>query len=288
MMLRTGVFSRFEGLFPLYGLAGLLIILVAEILMFRGVEPVATWFTPIVWSGYILFADALALKRYGSSLLHDQPREFAMMIPLSVGIWLIFEAYNLHLNNWHYIGVPPPPWRYLGFFWSFATILPGVLETAQFLSPPGQATQSQAQGRAVPPALLISMFMVGLILLIVPLLLPHEVARYLFGMVWLGFIFLVEPANYRLGVPSLLRDWVRGDFRKIGELLLAGLICGFLWEFWNFWAHGKWIYDVPVVSQIKIFEMPILGFIGFPPFALELYSMYYFLKYWLNRMGARI
>jgi hypothetical protein len=49
------------------------------------------------------------------------------------------------------------------------------------------------------------------------------------------------------------------------------LICGGLWEFWNFWASAKWIYTVPWVGEVKLFEMPVLGFFGFPPFAEECY-----------------
>lgn len=273
---------------PLYGLAGLLIILVAEILMLRGIEPVATWFTPIVWTGYIFFVDGLVWKITGSSLIHDRRREFLMMLPLSVGIWLIFEAYNLHLRNWHYLGVPPAPWRYIGFFWSFATIAPGILETAALLQAVGWISPPSTARPAMPRHWQYGLFVLGAALLIIPLLLSSSQARYLFGMVWLGFIFLLEPINYRLGAESLLADWRQGDWHRTRNLLVAGLICGFLWEFWNFWAHAKWIYDVPILSQLKIFEMPILGFLGFPPFALEVFSMYQFIKYWLNLIGARV
>jgi hypothetical protein len=55
--------------------------------------------------------------------------------------------------------------------------------------------------------------------------------------------------------------------------LVAGAICGLLWEFWNFWALTKWVYDIPYVGWLKVFEMPILGFLGFPPFAVECYVM---------------
>ncbi len=48
-----------------------------------------------------------------------------------------------------------------------------------------------------------------------------------------------------------------------------------LWEFWNYWAATKWTYTVPYLGDVKIFEMPILGYLGFPPFALECYAMYH-------------
>ncbi len=56
-------------------------------------------------------------------------------------------------------------------------------------------------------------------------------------------------------------------------LLIAGALCGFLWEMWNFRAGAKWIYTVPYVGFLKVFEMPLLGFLGFPPFAVECYTM---------------
>jgi len=71
----------------------------------------------------------------------------------------------------------------------------------------------------------------------------------------------------------LLGQLSRGDARPASRLLLAGVICGGLWEFWNFWAYTKWLYTVPYLEHVKWFEMPPLGFLGFPPFALECYVL---------------
>jgi hypothetical protein len=60
--------------------------------------------------------------------------------------------------------------------------------------------------------------------------------------------------------------------------LAAGLICGLWWEAWNYFAITKWVYTLPVLNFWKVFEMPLLGFLGFPPFALECAVMYNFLK----------
>ena len=35
---------------------------------------------------------------------------------------------------------------------------------------------------------------------------------------------------------------------------------------------------MPWVGEVKLFEMPLLGFLGFPPFAVECYVMAHFLK----------
>ena len=219
----------------LYGWVGLGTILVAEICLFARQPFVAKWFTPIIWTGYILFADALVLRLRGHSLLNNRPREALMLVWISVGGWLLFEVYNLRLWNWFYVGVPEHPvergWAYL---WSFATIMPGMFETADVLEGLGFVRNLRVNPRPFSPGLLAGGFVVGLASVTIPPLLPVPIARYTFGFVWLGFILLLEPINMRLGVDSPLADWRDGDPGPALRFLAAGLVCGFLWEFWNF------------------------------------------------------
>jgi hypothetical protein len=44
---------------------------------------------------------------------------------------------------------------------------------------------------------------------------------------------------------------------------------------------------VPILSDVKIFEMPILGFGGFPPFAVECFAMYVAIRRLLWRGASR-
>ncbi|MGI8406757.1 MAG: hypothetical protein ACR2OE_18675, partial [Thermomicrobiales bacterium] len=46
---------------------------------------------------------------------------------------------------------------------------------------------------------------------------------------------------------------------------------------WNFWSLPKWVYDVRYVGRPKLFEMPLLGYGGYFPFALEIYACYHLL-----------
>ena len=111
--------------FPAHGWLGIVALAGAEWLMFAGIEPVATYFTPIAWSAYILIADAAVLALTGRSRLNDAPITLARMALLSIPLWLIFEAYNLRLRNWTYVGVPAQwPVALLGYGLSFATITP--------------------------------------------------------------------------------------------------------------------------------------------------------------------
>jgi hypothetical protein len=248
-------------------------------LLFLGVTFVATYFTPLVWSGYILFIDAVLHRVKGNSLLVNRRREFFVLLLLSVLFWLVFEFYNLFLHNWHYVGLPEQlPWRLFGYLWAFATIWPAILETAEALE-----CWKGISGRAIRPWKITRLRLAlsvcfGAFCLAVPLLASPGTAHYLAAPVWLGFIFLLDPLNYRMGRGSLLIDLEKGDPRRLYALLLSGVVCGVLWEFWNYWAGAKWHYTVPILGDVKVFEMPVLGYFGFPPFAVECYTMYSFAR----------
>ena len=272
--------------FPGYTWLGLLIMIGAQFGLQLELRWIATWLTPIMWSGYILLADGWLSRRQGRSWLTTRAREFPLLALLSIGIWLTFELYNFHLQNWLYRNVPDTAWvRDLAYAWSFATILPGVFITSELVLsflPKSKSIEKSNNLTSFPDWPWI---IAGTSLLILPLILPIPIARYLFGAVWLGFIFLLDPINRKLGIPSMKEQWMRGESNLTLALLLGGLICGLLWEAWNFQAFrlagGHWIYTVPEPLRIFGFhygQMPLLGMLGFPPFAIELYVMYHFLR----------
>ena len=98
-----------------------------------------------------------------------------------------------------------------------------------------------------------------------------------------GIYFLLEPINVYLGGESLFGCDASGDPVRITNLMLSGFLCGVLWEFWNYWSAAKWHYTVPIMEHVKIFEMPLPGYFGFPAFALECFTMYVFVR----TLGAR-
>ncbi len=259
--------------FPIYGWLGMAILLTAEILLFRGVDPIPTYFTPIAWSAYILLADGAVLAIRGHSRLQDAPAGLIQTALLSVPLWLVFEAYNLRLRNWTYVGVPSGLVALVfGYGWSFATIMPGIFETADLI-------EAFAWFAGARPLRLTAVVERGLMLfgaagLLIPLIIPKRAAAYLFALIWVGFVFLLDPINKRLGLPSLLGDLATGRTSRFWSLMLSGWVCGWLWEFWNYWASAKWHYIFPIMQRWKIFEMPVVGYLGFLPFALECFVMY--------------
>jgi hypothetical protein len=253
------------------GPLGVVLFGLAVIMLRQGQEPFTTYFYAFAWWSYILAADALVFWIRGNSLIVNKTRTFVLMIPLSIFCWCIFEAFNFRLSNWHYITLPRESWqRWIGYAVAYGTVLPGLCETYHFLKE-FRFFQSIPRKRWRPspqsPGLMISL---GGIFLLVPLVFP----RYCFPLVWIGFALLFEPILYLMGRDSLQQDIMHGKLARLLALLAAGLICGFLWELWNFWAQTKWIYTVPFFEEAKLFEMPLPGFLGFPPFAVSAYALY--------------
>ena len=268
--------------FPLHGILGILILLLSEILHFRKIDPFYSWFYCFAWWSYILIIDGIIHRLKGNSLILNRTKEFFLMIPWSIFIWLIFEAANVSLRNWYYVNLPHPiVERWLGYAVAYGTVLPGLFETTELLEALGLFQNCKIKKTMISSGGHSVLTLLGMLCLASSLFVPE----YFFPLIWVGFIFLLEPFNYRFGGKSLLGDLERGNPRKIYLLLVAGLICGFLWEFWNFWALSKWVYTVPFFDKAKGFEMPFLGFLGFPPFAVQAYVMYNFISLFRSKRG---
>jgi hypothetical protein len=279
--------------------AGLAILVVSETGMLARVEPFWTWHTPIAWTGYILLLDGIIFRMRGSSWLTTHRSEFVFLAMVSIPLWVVFEGYNLLIRNWYYINLPENLFvRSFGYAWAFATISPGIFQTAELVALLRASRFGEAGSTTRPSPVRLSTsdrrrstfdsvsVAAGAAMLVLPFAWPSP---YLAAPVFLGFIFLLDPLNARAGDESLLADARRGNYDRALNLLLAGVVCGGLWEFWNFWARAKWIYTVPILGDLKIFEMPVLGYFGFPPFALECFTMYVFVRrlFW-RRPGRQI
>jgi hypothetical protein len=233
------------------------------------------------WYPYLLFLDGLLGYLTGRSWLFSRPRQVFPVFFWSVTIWLVFEAANLVLKNWAYEGLTAAWWlRWGGYTLAFATVLPGILLTAQVLKALGAFQGLRGQARHPGPAWAPAALLTGVALLVLPLTFP----RYAFALVWLAFIPLLDPLALLLGGESLLARFLAGERRESLCLLGAGLICGVWWEAWNSLSSAKWVYTLPVLNFGKIFEMPLLGYLGFLPFALEAAVMYNFMEALTNRV----
>ncbi len=270
-----------------YGIwLGLTIMIVSQAATLARIEPFWTWNTPIAWTGFILFADSIVWRARGDSWMRSAPREFIALAVVSITLWLVFEFYNRFIDNWYYVGLPEhAALRYFGYGWAFATIWPAIFEGAELMAVwrgrPNVVTQvfrpADGAAQVFRPAEIVSMA-AGVAMLVSPFVVSPAVARYLAAPVWLGFIFLLDPINARLGGESLGADLRARRHDRLINLILSGFLCGLLWEFWNYWCRAKWHYSVPIMEHLKIFEMPVPGYFGFPAFALECFTIYVFVR----------
>jgi predicted flap endonuclease-1-like 5' DNA nuclease len=250
----------------------LLLMAGAWVLLIRRVDPVPTWFYVFAWYPTLGLLDAVAGARGRRSSLLARPAALASLLAWSPVVWLAFEAFNFRLWNWYYVALPAHPVeRWAGIVLSFATVLPAIALAERALAARGLFTRGGGRTVLVRAGDLRAAVWLGFVALALVLVRP----TLFFPLVWGVGLFLAEPLAYRRAPElSLIRDLERGDWGRVGRLLVGGMGIGFLWEFYNHWAEGRWIYTVPWLERIKLFEMPPLGFVGFPVFALSAWAMY--------------
>jgi len=263
-----------KSLYPLYGWLGLCLIIIFWILNWTLPGARTHWgFFPL-WLGYCLAIDGLVFLRTGTSLLTRGWRKYIGLFFASAPVWWIFELLNLRTQNWIYLGIEIfTPLQYV--FWttfSFTTVIPAVFGSAELFASfnfvkrlkPGPKIGTNKLTRAV-------FFVTGSIMLVLLLIWPN----IFFPFIWLSLYFILEPINIWMGNRSLAHWTQFGDWRPVISLWLGVLLTAFFWEMWNYYSYPKWVYHIPWGDWFNIFEMPLLGYGGYLPFALELYALYH-------------
>ncbi|MBU0898818.1 MAG: hypothetical protein KKB03_01545 [Nanoarchaeota archaeon] len=263
-------------MFRKYGFLGILLIILVEINFILKIEPFATWYFPIIWYGYILLIDALIFKTKGSSYLSNKPKQFIFMIIFSAVVWWMFEGINMALGNWRYIGTSGLASQQMKLIFgtiSFSTVIPAVFETAEFLKSLHIFDKIKLKkSHNINKSLVYLMSFLGIVCLVFSATFPV----FFFPLIWLAFFLMLDPFNYLHKKPSIIGHLKDRRLTIPIALFVGATVCGFLWEFWNYWAVIKWTYSIPFVDFFRVFEMPVLGYLGYGPFGWELYAMYYF------------
>jgi len=263
-------------IFPLHGWIGLILAVVSWGLNWSLPGLRTHWIFFPLWLGYCLAVDGLVRWRTGTSLVTRSAHRYVGLFLVSAPAWWLFEALNLRTQNWIYLGAEHlTPISYA--FWmtlNFTTVAPAVFGSTELMASLGCLKRLPAGPRIHRNSrTTTAFFAAGWISLAVMLAWP----RIFFPFVWLSLYFIIEPLNVWIGNRSLA-DWTsKGDWRPICALWLGVLLTAFFWEMWNFLSYPKWIYDVPWGDWLHVFEMPLLGYGGYLPFALELFALYHFI-----------
>lgn len=260
--------------FPWWGWAGLVLGGVAWIVawtrfpVFSSIQRFT--FTPL-WLSYVVMVNALRYRRDGRCMMLDRPRLFLWLFPPSAAFWWFFEYLNGFVHSWYYLGV-----SHLSSFeyfllatLPFSTVLPAVLCTYELLDTPRMRMRGESllRARLPSPGIAAAALLAFSCMSLIGIGVWPEV---LFPLVWVApalILTAVQMLRRTSGAPAPApAPEVR---RKILLMPLAAAVCGFFWEMWNYYSLAKWKYEIPYVGGFHIFEMPLLGYLGYLPFGWE-------------------
>lgn len=225
-----------------------------------------------LWLGYIFVVNGLSQVAFGRSLQTAMGRSFIWLFMFSIPMWWFFELMNSIVHNWHYVFAYPITVLHYDIQASidFSTVIPAVLSTAFFLYLLMTEHLASFDKRAFPAEGVATLeFVAGCTCFGLLMVFPNEA----FPLVWIAPLLVLDAIARVTRVPNAISVLVaRGDYLPIAAVAAATLITGFFWECWNFYSSPKWVYTIPYVGFWKAFEMPILGYLGYPFFGLIIFS----------------
>jgi len=275
-----------KNILPLHGWIGFLLITVFWYLNWN-LEGLRTniLFFPL-WFGYILAVDAFVYLRKGTSLLTRSKKKFISLFLISAPAWWLFELINWRTQNWFYDGrqyFTNTEYAILATI-SFSTVMPAVFSTAELVSTFKWTNKYKMKKHLkINDSTVVNIFLIGIIMLGFIIVLP----KYFYYLEWIAVYFIIEPINYKLKSRTLIEYIQKGNWQPIISLSVGALICGFFWEMWNYYSYPKWNYSTPMVNFLHIFEMPLLGYIGYIPFGWELFSIYNLVTGFIKRISGK-
>ncbi|MDA0264096.1 MAG: hypothetical protein O3A93_04700 [Chloroflexi bacterium] len=254
---------------PYRGLVGLLLIAITWPLSQQTSQNV---FFPL-WLGFILFIDGLVLRRTATSLIVRSPRIVAVMFLLPY--WWVFEGINEITQNWIYVSTENGRGivDLIESSLSYSTVIPVVFEMSELVGSFSFIKRfERMRALVLSRRQVIFTAVLGVLSMAAMLVWP----TYLFPLTWVSLFLFFDPINHMAGRPSIISQVKKGDYRMIVAFGLGALVCGFFWEMWNRDASVAWEYNIGYLDFARIFEMPLLGYLGYPPFGLETYAIFHF------------
>jgi hypothetical protein len=246
---------------------------------------------PIFW-GFTFILDGIVYKlRGGSSIINDNPKEMIGIGSASVSGWMLFELLNFFIKmNWYY---PLGNQIHDNYFLMYALVgssglLPMAFEWYDLLRTfPKIKHRFDGGKKIVIPAWsswvllavsLVGMFFMGLY--------PEQ----LFWSLWVWPLLILSIVVAKMKIYSPFTPVKDGNWSPLLLFALAYLLQGVAMEGWNYFSgthsNGEviktlspayWVYNVPYVHRYRIFEMPLLGYVGYLPFSV--YCWIYWIVY---------
>ena len=231
--------ARGAGIFPWWGwlaCAALAVIWFLAWTRYTWFEPLQAYtFTPL-WVSFIVLVNALTRAMLGRCLLTHQSRLLLWLFPASSLFWWYFEYLNRFVQNWYYQGIESfSPLTYvIHATLAFSTVLPAVASVTECLAAlntfgrlPYQPLVKASQTRWVAVLLLL----IGALGLTGIAIWPE----FLFPLIWVTPLMLFVALQILSNEPDIFTGFLSEKNWSLMTLpAIAALICGFLWELWNY------------------------------------------------------
>ncbi len=272
---------------PIWFYISVFINLLAWAISWFHIEPFSNFMFIFIIGSYIFILDGINYYVNGNSILSRNKLAFWFMWLASILFWWYFEVLVLVTKNWYYVYtllLDKVSTTLISTLY-FSTVIIGVFEIYEILNKNLKLPDIKI---SFNKKLSLILFFFGVLSVILTIVLP----QYFFALMWLSLFFILDPINYWLGYDSLIGDLIQHKFRRLIVFAVSSLTYFVFWEMWNFGNNPKWVYEVPFVGFLKIFEMPILGYLGYLPFGWEIFSFFSFItglsNSIINRNSTRI
>ncbi|MGB3800611.1 MAG: hypothetical protein WA952_12425 [Lewinella sp.] len=237
---------------------------------------------PLFW-GFTLLLDGIVFRRTGGlSLFARQPHELLAMGLASCGGWMIFEWLNFFVNdNWYYPHgdrLSDDQFLLYAFLGSSGLMVMSFEWYSLFNSWEG-FRRRYANGPRITFGKITKIIL--LVLATVGLFTCAFIPDYSFGILWTSPLVILTITLSLLGIWTPFQLIREGNWTPVLFLALTYFIQGFLCECWNYFSGvhvagqavqtinpDYWVYSIPFVDVLHVFEMPMLGLGGYLPFGI--------------------
>lgn len=247
---------------------------------------------PLFW-GFTLMLDGwVYVRRGGHSIVGDHPKAIIGIGVSAVLGWLIFEYLNnFVLESWYYPKgdlIPEDEFVIYAVLGSSGLIPPAIEFYALFKTFPGlSAKYSRGPKITFPNWVLYLLLGVSLLSLFLAPFFPD----ILFPALWYSPLILIAVVLTKCGIWTPFTPVKEGDYSYVILLSLSYFFLGLCLECFNYlsathimgspnvcgdvfkeidvtYNASYWVYSVPYLNKYHLFEMPVLGFLGYFPFGV--------------------
>ncbi len=227
-------------------------------------------FVPL-WVGYVILINAFTFMRAGASLITHSSKYLLWLFLFSAVFWWYYEYLNQFTDNWYYVGLGNlDDFSYFLYATlSFSTVLPAVISTWFFLRTFPRISSGLEDFSPLKLVTNKTFWWIILLISVITLSAAYLYPRYLFPFIWLSPMLIIVAGVSIGGGKTIFSQIETGNWKDIFLLAIAALWCGFFWEMWNYYSLIKWEYSIPFVHRYLVFEMPVLGYLGYLPFGIQ-------------------